>query len=117
MTHLPGPGVLSGLDSSDDPSLLPGGALDTAGGLGLLAQVLLVGGPHLGGHPVDLLHQHVAVGVHHGGPGLVLAQVAGGRRPPVLLGTEPAALRGGLGGRIVNNQKKSKIIVFCVFVF
>merc|ERR1719225_2532190 len=51
----------------------------------------------LGGHPVDLLHQHVAVGVHHGGPGLVLAQVAGGRGPPVLLGTEPAALRGGSG--------------------
>ena len=108
MAHLPRPGVLSGLDSSDNPSLLPGGALNTAGGLGLLAQVPLVGGPHLGGHPVDLLHQHVAVGVHHGGPGLVLAQVARSRGPPVLLGTEPAALRGGLGGKIVSKKKKSK---------
>merc|ERR1719295_1761696 len=29
-SHLPGPGVLGGLNSSDDPSLLDGGALDSA---------------------------------------------------------------------------------------
>merc|ERR1719385_576674 len=83
------PGVIGGLNSSDDPSLLDGGALDSAGSLGL-SKVLLVGwggGPHLSGHTVDLLHQGVTVGIDHGGPGLVLAQVAALCRPPVLLGT------------------------------
>merc|ERR1719295_2170842 len=41
-SHLPGPGVLGGLNSSDDPSLLDGEALDSAGSLGL-SEVLLVG--------------------------------------------------------------------------
>ena len=106
-SHLPGPGVLGGLNSSNDPSLLPGGALNAAGGLGLLAEVLLVGWgdrcPHLSGHTVDLLHQVVTVGIDHGGPGLVLAQVTALCGPPVLLRTEPAALRGGLGGEIKSN--------------
>merc|ERR1719239_236174 len=98
-SHLPGPGVGGRLNSSDDPSLLGSGSLDAAGSLGL-SEGLLVrwgGGPHLGGHPVDLLHQVVAVGINHGGPGLVLAEVAALGRPPVLLRTEPAALRGGTG--------------------
>merc|ERR1719242_2196192 len=100
-SHLPGPGVLGSLNSSNDPSLLPGGALNAAGGLGLLAEVLLVGWgdgcPHLSGHTVDLLRQVVTIGIDHGGPGLVLAQVTALCWPPVLLRTEPAALRGGTG--------------------
>merc|ERR1719186_1139474 len=34
-SHLPGPGVLGVLNSSNDPSLLDGGALDSTGSLGL----------------------------------------------------------------------------------
>ena len=131
-SHLPGPGVLRSLNSSNDPSLLPGGALNAAGGLGLLAEVLLVGRgdrcPHLSGHTVDLLHQVVPVGIDHGGPGLVLAQVTALCWPPVLLRTEPAALRGGLGGEIKSVQKSSNLfiieifgtvvfsVLFCIFV-
>merc|ERR1719187_443457 len=99
-SHLPGPGVLGGLNSSNDPSLLDGGALDSTGSL-WLSEVLLVGwggrSPHLSSHTVDLLHQVVAVGIDHGGPGLVLAEVTALCWPPVLLRTEPAALRGGTG--------------------
>merc|ERR1719507_1300862 len=99
-SDLPGPGVLGGLNSSDDPSLLDGGALDSTGSLGL-SEVLLVGwggrSPHLSSNTVDLLHQVVAVGIDHGGPGLVLAEVTALCWPPVLLRTQSAALRGGTG--------------------
>merc|ERR1719225_289392 len=113
-SHPPGPGVLGGLNSSNDPSLLDSGTLDSTGSLGL-SQVLLVGwggrGPHLSSHTVDLLHQVVAVGIDHGGPGLVLAEVTALCWPPVLLRTKPAALRGSTGNSAERGDNEEPHVV------
>merc|ERR1719412_98256 len=98
-SHLPRPGVLSSLNTTNNPSLA-GGALNATGSLGL-ASILVVGrrgsSPHLSGNLVDLDHEVITVGIDHGAPGLVLAEVTSLGGPPVLLRPQPAALRGRHG--------------------
>merc|ERR1719384_2727982 len=101
-SHLPGPLVLLSLETSDNPVLgrralnsALSGEVDSAGLVGGLAQLAGPDGP---GQGDELVLHRAGLGLHQSVSGRVLAEVPGGRRPPVLLRPQAATIGQSQGG-------------------
>merc|ERR1719225_1656612 len=110
-SHLPGPLVLLSLETSDNP-VLGGRALNTAlsgevDSAGLVGGLAQLAGPDGPGQGDELVLHRAGLGLHQSVSGRVLAEVSGGRRPPVLLRPQAATIGQSQGGATEQNCQEN----------